>query len=48
MFSKAYFTGFDRETEAIGFVRSNPQSGVLLSKENDKDNNNNVYNSFLK
>ena len=46
VFLKAYYTGFDRETEAIRFVRSNPQSGVLVSKEDDKDNN--VYSSFLK
>ena len=42
VFLKAYYTVFDRETEAIGFVRSNPQSGVLVSKDN------NVYSSFLK
>ena len=54
VFLKAYYTVFDRESEAIGFVRSNPQPGMLVE---NKDSNGplnvlsgggKVYSSFLK
>lgn len=47
VFLKSYYTVFDRDAEAIGFVKSNPYPQQLKSKENNK-NDAPFLASFLK
>lgn len=39
VFLKTYYTVFDRDSEAIGFVKSNPNPHEFTKKANDNNNN---------
>ena len=41
VFLKAYYTVFDRETEGVGFAKSNPEPGMIIEK-NSEDTSNSV------